>query len=159
MLGSKANHRIGPIPSFKDKRPAPQVLKGIRKMSSQPGKALKHVSERRRRRYPRYRSEFPVTLTLFSGQEHQSLQAHCRDLSAAGIGILLAAELTVGEVVALAFSVPGLESWKVRAVLRHRRGYHYGFEFLSLSDEQNKALTEYLPKLERTDAEGEPSSR
>jgi c-di-GMP-binding flagellar brake protein YcgR len=128
-------------------------------MSSQPGKAPKRATERRQRRFPRYRSEFPLTLTLFSGGEHQSLQAHCRDLSTAGIGILLAAELPLGEVVALAFSVPGLESWKVRAVLRQRRGYHYGFEFLSLSEEQGQALAEYLPKLERTDSEGGTSLR
>jgi c-di-GMP-binding flagellar brake protein YcgR len=124
-------------------------------MSSQPGKALKHVSERRRRRFPRYRADFAVTLTMFSGAEHQSLRAHCRDLSAAGIGILLAAELPLGEVVALTFSVPGLESWKVRAVLRYRRGYQYGFEFLSLSDVQVKALAGYLPSLERADSDSE----
>lgn len=128
-------------------------------MSSQPGKAQKRATERRQRRFPRYRFEFPITLNVFSGAEHQSLQAHCRDLSTAGIGILLAAELPLGEVVALAFSVPGLESRTVRAVLRQRRGYHYGFEFLSLSDQQAKALAEYLPTLERTDAEGGTSLR
>jgi c-di-GMP-binding flagellar brake protein YcgR len=122
-------------------------------MSFQPGKARKQVAERRRRRFPRYRADFPVTLTMFSGKEHQSLQAHCRDLSAAGIGILLAAELPLGEVAALSFSVPGLESWKVRAVLRYRRGYQYGFEFLSLSEEQSRALAEYLPRLERADSD------
>jgi c-di-GMP-binding flagellar brake protein YcgR len=124
-------------------------------MSSQPGKARKLGLERRRRRFPRYRTDFVVTLTLFSGAEHQSLQAHCRDLSAAGIGILLAADLPLGEVVALTFSLPGLESWKVRAVLRYRRGYQYGFEFLSLSDEQNNALAGYLPRLERADSDSE----
>jgi c-di-GMP-binding flagellar brake protein YcgR len=122
-------------------------------MSTQPGKARKQVSERRRRRFPRYRADFPVTLTLFSGNGHQSLQAHCRDISAAGIGILLAAELSLGEVAALSFCIPGLETWKVRAVLRYRRGYQYGFEFLSLSEEQGRALAEYFPRLERADSD------
>ena len=127
-------------------------------MSSQPGKALKRATDRRQRRYPRYRSEFPITLTLLAGDQHQHMEAHCRDLSAAGIGVLLAAELALGEVVGLRFSVPGLsvpglESWDVRAVLRHRRGYHYGFEFLSLSDQQGKALAGYLPGLDRADSE------
>ena len=77
-------------------------------MSAAAGKAAKRTTERRQRRFPRYRSEFPVTLTLFSGEEHQSLAAHCRDLSAAGIGVLLAAELALGEVVGLAFFHSGL---------------------------------------------------
>jgi PilZ domain len=128
-------------------------------MSSQHGKAVKRASERRQRRYPRYRSEFPVTLTLLSGNEHQFLQAHCRDLSVAGIGVLLAADLMLGEVVRLTFSIPGLEPWDLRAVLRHRRGYHYGFEFLSLSEQQGKALASYLPSLVRADYEGDLQMR
>lgn len=123
-------------------------------MSSQPGKSLKSTAARRQRRYPRYRSEFPVKVTLFSGAEHQQLDAHCRDLSEAGIGMLVAAELQVGEVVSLNFSLPGVPQAysDVRAVLRHRRGYHYGFEFLSISEPQNKALADYFPSLERADS-------
>ena len=114
---------------------------------------MKRAPDRRQRRFPRYRCEFPVTLTLFSGGEHQSMKAYSKDLSAAGIGVLLAADLALSEVVRLAFSIPGLESWDVRAVLRHRRGYHYGFEFLSLSDHQCQALAGYLLGLDRDDSD------
>lgn len=121
-------------------------------MSPQPGKAVKRAPERRQRRYPRYRSEFPVSLTLLSSDGHQSLDAHCKDLSIAGIGVLIAAELTLGEVVALTLALPGsAQPWEMRAVLRHRRGYHYGFEFLALSAQQSEALGEYLPSLDRAD--------
>jgi hypothetical protein len=122
-------------------------------MSPQPGKALfKRPPDRRHRRYPRFRSEFPVRVTLLSGEEHQHLDAHCKDLSKAGIGVLIAAELHLGEVASLGFSIPGVaETWDVRAVLRHRRGYHYGFEFLSLSEQQCKSLGSHLPSLERAD--------
>ena len=113
---------------------------------------MKRAPERRQRRHPRYRTEFPVTLTLLSSEGRQSLNAHCRDLSVAGIGVLIAEELMPGEVVALAFALPGsAQPWELRAVLRHRRGYHYGFEFLSLSEQEGKALGEYLPQLERAD--------
>jgi c-di-GMP-binding flagellar brake protein YcgR len=128
-------------------------------MSPQPGKAPNRVSARRQRRYPRYRSEFPVTVTLFSGQHHERLDAHCRDLSQGGIGVLIAADLTVGEVASLTFSLPNLpDSWNVRAVIRCRRGYQYGFEFLSLSQQQSKALTGYFPALERSDSDFEKQS-
>lgn len=123
-------------------------------MSSQPAKALKSRAERRQRRHPRYRIEFPVTVILLSEGEHRRIDAHCRDLSVAGIGMLIAAELNLGEVAALSFELPGSpKAWELRAVLRHRRGYHYGFEFLSISSEEGNFLASYLPNHEREDSE------
>jgi c-di-GMP-binding flagellar brake protein YcgR len=123
-------------------------------MSAESARAAKARSERRQRRHARYRVEFPVILTLLAQGERQRFQAHCRDLSVAGIGMLIAEELTPGEVAALSFSLPGSpDPWEIRAVLRHRRGYHYGFEFLSLNDEQGRILGRYLPTLEREDSD------
>ena len=77
--------------------------------------------------------------------QYQKLEGHCRDLSKAGIGILLAAELNTGEVVGMTFLVPGAaDPREVRAVLRYRRGYQYGFEFLSLTGGQQESLTNYF---------------
>jgi hypothetical protein len=121
-------------------------------MSAQPGKATKGKPERRRRRYPRYRSSFPVVVTLFGGSDYKKLDGHCVDLAEAGIGILLAAELNCGEVTSLKFTPSGSpHMWELRAVLRHRRGYHYGFEFLSLSGEDTTRLRQCLEGLERAD--------
>jgi len=120
-------------------------------MSSAPGK---RPTGRLRRRHARYRCEFPVVVNLLLGKEHQRLNAHCRDVSEAGIGVLLAEELALGDVATLSFSLPGVsQPWDVRAVLRHRRGYHYGFEFLSLADRQARTLNRYLEDLERSDCE------
>ena|SRR5438270_12076181 len=121
-------------------------------MSSQPGKAITTAADRRHRRYPRHRSEFGVAVTLFSGNQYQTLDAHCKDVSEAGIGVLLAAEVPMGEVVSLKFCLPNLtESWDVRAVLRHRRGFHYGFEFLSLAKDRSSILKEFVQNLPRAD--------
>ena len=123
-------------------------------MSSQPGKAPNRAPQRRLRRYPRFRAEFPVGVVLFSGNEHEQLDGHCRDLSQGGIGVLIAADLTVGEVASLTFSLPNLpEPWKIRAVIRCRRGYQYGFEFLSLASLQSHALADHIRTLERSDSE------
>jgi len=68
------------------------------------------------------------------------------------MGVLLAAELTVGEVVSLKFSAPeSSQTWELRAVVRQRRSYHYGFEFISISAEQVAFLRKQLPQLERSD--------
>jgi c-di-GMP-binding flagellar brake protein YcgR len=121
---------------------------------SAPGKALKRALDRCQRRHPRYRAEFPVVVTLLSAGERQRLNGHCRDVSQAGMGVLIAAELELGEVVTLAFSLPQLrDSWEVRAVIRHRRSFHYGFEFLALSDNQDQALIGYLRELDRADSD------
>jgi hypothetical protein len=127
-------------------------------MSAQPGKAVKSRAERRQRRHPRYRIEFPVTVILLSDGGHRRIDAHCRDMSVAGIGMLIASELNLGEVAALSFALPGSsQGWELRAVLRHRRGYHYGFEFLSVNADQVNFLAGYLPKLEREDSEFGPA--
>jgi predicted GNAT superfamily acetyltransferase len=86
------------------------------------------------------------------GDRYQKLEGRCRDLSAAGIGIILAAELNGGEVVGLSFALPGAAlTWDVRAVVRHRRGFQYGFEFLSLIDKQRDLLESSLKGLDPID--------
>jgi hypothetical protein len=121
-------------------------------MSAKPGRAFTSAPGRRLRRTPRYRSSFPVLVKLLAAGRYESLQAHCKDLSEAGIGVLLAAELASGEVVSLNFTLPGLPApWEVRSVLRHRRGYHYGFEFFSLTSEQTGVLKQLIHGLERAD--------
>jgi hypothetical protein len=119
--------------------------------ASTPKRATNQI-DRRRRRHPRYRGDFRVTVSYLLGDDYQKLEGHCGDLSEAGIGILLAAELNGGEVTGLRFTLPGAAiPWEVRAVVRFRRGYHYGFEFLSLAGEQQESLKNYLKGLEPID--------
>ena len=108
--------------------------------------------DRRRRRFPRYRTHFPVAVELLLEKGYKRLDGQCNDLSIAGIGALLTEEVAMGEVLALTFSLPvSTAVWQVRAVVRHRRRYHYGLEFLSLSREQSTLLAAYLAGLERVD--------
>jgi hypothetical protein len=73
-------------------------------------------------------------------------------LSEAGIGILLAVDLTAGEVAGLNFSLPGSDiPWEVRAVVRYRRGCHYGFEFLCLTSDQQALLNSYFKGMQPID--------
>lgn len=92
-----------------------------------------------------------MTVGLLTNNAYQRLEGHGRDLSEAGIGVLLAAELPGGEVASLSFSFPNCGPWQVRGVVRHRRGYQYGFEFLSLTAEQKTLLAGYILELERAD--------
>jgi hypothetical protein len=114
-------------------------------------KAAKLI-DRRRRRHPRYGVDFRVTVSCLLGNEYRKLEGHCRDLSEAGIGILLAVELKAGEVAGLSFSLPGSEPpWDVRAVVRYRRGCHYGFEFLCITSDQQASLNSYFQGMRAID--------
>src|SRR5271157_4424521 len=98
--------------------------------SSTPKRAANSV-DRRRRRHPRYRTDFRLSVSHLLGDHYQKIEGHCRDVSEAGVGILLAAELSIGEVVDLCVTFPESGNmWELRAVVRYRRGYQYGFEFL-----------------------------
>jgi hypothetical protein len=118
-------------------------------MSSSSSKTAREPIDRRRRRHERYRADFRATVSRFLGNDYQKIEGHCRDLSQAGIGILLATELNVGDVVGLNFLLPGSEiAWELRAVVRYRHGYHYGFEFLSMAHDRQEPLRDYLRTLE-----------
>jgi hypothetical protein len=118
-------------------------------MSAKAGAAAIADPNRRVRRHPRYRCNFPVTVTLFAGDSYRRLGAHCRDLSRAGMGILVAEELTPGDVVSLNFCFPGsAHTWEIRAIVRHRRGYHYGIEFVTITKELGKEIREFAKGLD-----------
>lgn len=118
-------------------------------MSAKAGTAASPDPNRRVRRHPRYTCNFPVTVTLFAGDNYRRLDAHCKNLSEAGMGILLAEELEAGEVVSLSFSFPeSSRGWELRAVLRYRRGYHYGLEFIAVSTELSRIMRRFMKGLE-----------
>lgn len=93
-----------------------------------------------------------MTVSCLLGNDYRKLQGHCRDLSEAGIGILLAVDLNAGEVAGLSFSLPGSQvPWEVRAVVRYRRGCHYGFEFLCVTSDQQALLNSYFKGVQAID--------
>jgi hypothetical protein len=122
-------------------------------MSSSKTKLAKNAFDgRRQRRFTRHRVEFQVTLSHFLGDNYAKFDGHARNLSMSGIGILLAAELNSSEVVKLSFRIPALSApWEVNAVVRYRRGYQYGLEFVSLSEEQQSELEKVLKKSKAAD--------
>jgi hypothetical protein len=108
--------------------------------------------ERRRRRHPRFRCEFRLTLIHLAASGYETIEGHCRDLSEGGIGLLVAGQLAIGEVVGLNFSLTGPDSpWQLTAVVRHRHGFQYGFEFLNLTEEQRARLKNHLSGRERVE--------
>src|SRR5580698_4451265 len=117
-------------------------------MASSTPKPAATQADRRRRRHPRYRVDFRAVATYLDGSQYRKVDGHCSDLSEAGMGMLLPTDTNIGDVAGFSFSLPGSNAtWELRAVVRYRRGYHYGFEFLSLTSDHREALKTYLSGL------------
>lgn len=103
------------------------------------------------RRYPRYRLEVRVTVTVTRAEGRVSLWGRCADISEGGLGCTLAGELLEGESVNLEFTLPlEREPLRARAVVRHRAGFHYGLEFVLPTPEQQdkiRLLSRNLPRV------------
>ena len=95
----------------------------------------------RPRRYPRYRTDFPLKVTVLRDDGYAELQGRCGDLGEGGFGAVLNAELSPGEVISLDFTLPQGEALlEVRAIVRYRKGLVHGFEFLGLSAVQQQKI-------------------
>jgi hypothetical protein len=94
-----------------------------------------------RRRFPRHRTDLPLTVTVLRQDGYVQLQGRCHEIAEAGLGGVISTALVAGEVVSLEFSLPGVSQPLVlRAVVRHRAGFVHGFEFIGLSPEQRECI-------------------
>ena len=108
-----------------------------------PGKKLAPIPSKsaHARRYPRFALDARMQVRMFQDGEFRSCWGRSTELGQDGIGATLTGELESGEIVSLEIPLP-LSPYplKVRAIVRYRQGLRYGFEFLTLSDDQRDAV-------------------
>jgi hypothetical protein len=94
-------------------------------------------TEANARRYPRFAIDARLQVRMFQGGEFRTCWGRSTELGQDGIGATLTGDLETGEIVSLEIPLP-LSPYplKVRAIVRYRQGLRYGFEFLTLSDNQ-----------------------
>ena len=99
------------------------------------------TAQRRHRRFPRYRLDARIQLSVFRDGVTTSLWGRTSELGQDGVGATLSGELKVGEVVSLEFPIPVPPYFmKVRAIARYSEGLRCGFEFLIVTNEQRETL-------------------
>jgi c-di-GMP-binding flagellar brake protein YcgR len=87
-----------------------------------------------RRRSTRYKVEIRVKVTISSGKQVAAFYGTGTDISASGMGVFIPRDLSLGHTVALELCLPYCrQALKLHAVLRNRRGFHYGVEFSNAS--------------------------
>lgn len=92
------------------------------------------------RQTPRRPLEAPITATF----ENRNIRGWSTDIGAGGIGITIAAEVSVGAEVMVEFALDGSSSMKVRGVVRYRHGYKYGLEFLMIMPQDLEVIKKYV---------------
>jgi hypothetical protein len=94
-----------------------------------------------RRRIPRYSVAIPVDITVLRSGAPASIPGRSLDLGEGGVAAVLAAELQLGEWVALEFHLPNAtQALQAKAVVRHHNQLRCGFEFLELSGDQRSMI-------------------
>jgi PilZ domain len=98
-------------------------------------------SSRSMRRFPRFQLDVRMLVHIFRAGTNSTIWGRSTMLGKEGIGGTLTGELELGEVVGLEFTVP-LHSHpvKLRAIVRYKNGFQYGFEFLAVDDQQRQAI-------------------
>ncbi|MGA9526932.1 MAG: PilZ domain-containing protein [Terriglobales bacterium] len=93
------------------------------------------------RRYPRYRYDARIELSLFRDGVTIPLWGRISEFGGDGLGATVTGELKVGEVVSVNFSIPFPPmAIAVRAIVRYSRGTRCGFQFLVLTSEQRATI-------------------
>jgi PilZ domain len=107
---------------------------------AQPATALQ--AERRRVR----RSGLDRRLRVVSHEESKSIPVHgrIRDIGEDGLGAVIPCSLKIGEEVTLEFSVEEGDEAEVGAIVRHRRSFHYGFEFIRIDANVRRAIKGFV---------------
>ena len=99
---------------------------------------------RRQRRHPRHDLDERLAVTYDQDGRSRVMHGRCTSLSLGGFGGVLAGHLTAGDVVSVEFRFGSGEPLRLRAHVRHRRGFHHGFEFLGLSTAQIRSLRDLI---------------
>jgi hypothetical protein len=78
------------------------------------------------RRHPRFKIEVDITV---NSRTSGMLKGHTVDISESGIAAMLRLEVSVGEVVELAFTLP-FGPVTIYAMVRQKSAFRYGFQFV-----------------------------
>jgi len=95
------------------------------------------------RRWPRYKLEVPVRLLAQKGDKVAIVQARGNELNEGGLAVFAGTELSLDEEVAVEFTPPySGQPIRVRCLVRDRKGYCYGLEFLSVTIDDHQNVTQ-----------------
>jgi len=88
------------------------------------------------RAHPRFLLDIRITI---HGDE--VLYGRTKDLGEGGVGATIPGSIEIGEIVEVEFQLPlHLDPLRMRAEVRYRQGFQYGFRFLNATDQQRALI-------------------
>jgi TonB family protein len=107
-------------------------------MSAAPSPALDPTPQRG---FPRHAINVPLDLIALRSGVPENLPGRCMDLCEAGVGAVVAGELTAGQQVAVELRLPNVGvPVRARALVRYQSRLRCGLEFVGLSVEQREMI-------------------
>jgi c-di-GMP-binding flagellar brake protein YcgR len=103
------------------------------------------VSSAAERRFKREKVDIRVRLRRWEEKEDAATVMRTFELSEGGMSVYAPDKLDVGTFVLLAFSLPPEDkALRIRAVVRNRRGFRCGLQFIDLPDADRLEIAGYL---------------
>lgn len=81
-----------------------------------------------------------------------AIYGRIRDICEDGLGAVIPCSLRIGEHVKLQFSVADEIESEISAVVRHRKSFHYGFEFIDVDLPARRAIAMFVAEAASTRA-------
>ena len=79
----------------------------------------------------------------------ETFHGRTKDMGEGGVGATIPGSIAGGETVELEFQLPGMrDTMRLKAEVRYRQGFQYGFKFLHATDHQREIIrraTKNLP--------------
>jgi len=98
-----------------------------------------------RRGFPRHAISVPLDLIALQSGVPENLPGRCTDISEAGLGAIVAGELSPGQQVAIELRLPQVGvPLRVRALVRYQSRLHCGLELVGLSRDQRDMIRYWL---------------
>ena len=102
---------------------------------------LKEQKKQSQRATERHRVTLSVRVTVFEGNGYVDFSGEAADFSITGLCLILTRQLEKGTTVSMKLALPyNSETLEMRAIVRHRNGFHHGIEFISLTSYQKELL-------------------
>ena len=98
-----------------------------------------HLSRPSTRRFPRYKFESSVDISLMRGEAPTTVEGFCQVLGEGGAGLRSEEPLSVHEILYVQIPFPK-HPLRLPAVVRNQRGHDYGLEFLALGDPEREFI-------------------
>lgn len=117
------------------------MTRPLSQSATEPGKY------RQQRRFPRYRTDLRIIVRVLGDEGYLRIHGRCTEIAQSGLGAVVTAELSPGEMASLEFTLPSGTSLSLRAVIRHRMGFLHGFEFVGIEPPQAESLLAYCQSL------------